>query len=220
MTEAAVPAPTQIPLPTFRVGKNLDATSSDLLDFLRTLVSQAKGCDELGRTVRLDRGGWMATIDGLSEHILASFPVPNSVPWNALLEKTSLCDASLEVIECAAICEDHLFQDSDERSVLVLFRVLSFLITVGLWSNSSTSERYRSNSPQILRRKACATVEAILSAFIKSTPSNSRTCRMLLLNSLETVRGASSGVTVLKLTIHQKSCKQIFSRRMRRRYGQ
>lgn len=156
---------TPFPLPTFKPGRDGEATSADLLTFLQTLISENLGQEGTGKIPDATKESWAALIDGLSEHFLATLPTSSVAVWSALDEKVSLCQATLDVIERVANCTGNVFTESDERSLLVLYRLLAFLNILCSWDPVHIPEFKQKNKPDNLRKQAikscCSVVFAL-----------------------------------------------------------
>ncbi|THH12376.1 hypothetical protein EW145_g35 [Phellinidium pouzarii] len=185
---AASHPPTPFKVTSFSPGQEGEATPSDFLTFLHTLI--AENLNDNGpvliRIPASSKDSYVTLVGGLSEHFLVTFPNSSSELWSTLQEKIKLCSTSLDVIERAALRVDGLFAESDECSIVVLRRLFEFFITLSSWK-ASTSKHTTVASPSELRRKVIETIGAVIDAFSYNS-GNSVICRGALEGSLRTLK--------------------------------
>ncbi|KAL5508165.1 hypothetical protein ACEPAH_5783 [Sanghuangporus vaninii] len=193
---------TPFPVGSLHSGRGKEASPSELLIFLETLIAENLSENNNELIPASARESWATIIEGLSEHFLATFPKPRSVLWNMLHEKIKLCATSLTVIERAAIRVEGLFSETDNRSIEILRKVSNLLLILEAWSCSFSVTCNKVESPSTLRDKLVKTMSSILRAFARST-AESLLVKNVLEKSLETVNvlldQMSNGVWHLKL---------------------
>ncbi len=92
---SAVPPSTPFPVPGLN-GTSDNATPAEFLSFLRNLINEYLG-DNCPRITKKDT--WVTVVNGLTDHLLGTFPLPDVVSWNAMQEKVEMTEVSLEVIK-------------------------------------------------------------------------------------------------------------------------
>lgn len=150
------------PLNPEKDGTPLDA--SEYSTVIQTILKEHLKDDSTARIDSSAKDEWMSILEGFSEHVLQTFPKPESALWAAIQAKVKLCGFIMELFERAARRVDTLFEDSDERSVALCRQVVHFYLTVSSWSPRNTVKS-KMFPPSELRMKAISALGAIAAAF-------------------------------------------------------
>lgn len=151
---------TPFPVPSFQNAES-DASPTQFLGFLKTLVAE----NLVDSTIRIpssSRDNWVTIINGLSDHFLASFPVMNAVPWNAMREKLELIEITLEIIQRVTARVDAMYSADEDAAKKTFVRLLSLCVALDSWTGVDVNIDDGVLSPSHLRVKAFEAGSGIL----------------------------------------------------------
>lgn len=191
------PSTTPFPVPTFNGSGNDASQVDEFLEFLRTLVSQYLS-DHGPRISKLNKNAWVTVIDGLTDHLLATFPLPDIVSWSALREKVTSVLTTLDVVERVFERVDGIYQGTADMVKKVFARLLNLCFVLDSWINIEMELDDGLVHPKILREKGMQALVlflrgaggSLLSAAEIDTPSW-KTLRAILNECLEVCYGES-----------------------------
>jgi serine/threonine-protein kinase ATR len=149
---ATASSPTPIAVPSF-TGPGNDATQVDeFLEFLRNLVSQYLS-DQAPRISSVNKAPWITVIDGLTDHLLISLPLPHVVSWSALREKVISVLTSLDVVERVFMRVDGIYHGTAEMVKKVFARLLDLCFVLDSWVDIEMQLEDELVHPKILRQR-------------------------------------------------------------------
>ncbi|KAF9450927.1 hypothetical protein P691DRAFT_418307 [Macrolepiota fuliginosa MF-IS2] len=154
------PSATPFPVPSFD-GSDNDASLERFLDFLRTLVSQYLS-DNAPRIPRSNRDAWITVINGLTDHLLTTFPTPGIVSWGALQEKVTSVFTTLDVVKRVFERVDGIYHDTAEMVKKVFARLLNLCLVLDLWVDIEIRLEEGLADPKILRKKGFEVLVTLL----------------------------------------------------------
>lgn len=186
---------TPFPVPSFQNSAS-DASPTQFLGFLRTLVVENLEGDPFIRIPSTDRASWVTVISGLSDHFLASFPTLNMAPWNAMREKLELIEITLEIIQRVTVRVDAMYSSPDEAAKKTFARLLSLCTALDSWIDADINVEDGVLTPSHLRVKAFEAGIGILRHMGQtittdggSDESTWRTLKNILVECLEVTQG-------------------------------
>lgn len=186
---------TPFPVPSFQNAAS-DASPTQFLGFLKTLVSENLEGDPSIRIPSTNRASWVTVISGLSDHFLASFPTLNVVPWNAMREKLELIEITLEIIQRVTIRVDAMYSSPDEAAKKTFVPLLSLCTALDSWIDADINIEDGILTPSHLRVKAFEAGVGILRHMGQaiatdggSDESTWRSLKSILVECLEVVQG-------------------------------
>lgn len=125
----AAPLSTQLPnLSDSQSGHN----PAEFIAFLRSLNNDHLG-DHCRRIASKDKDNWTTIVDGLVDHFLRSFYLPNTVSWDGVQERLEVTQATLEVIRRVFLRVDGIFTGSQELVRKIFVRLMDFCRVLDLW---------------------------------------------------------------------------------------
>lgn len=149
---AAASSQTPFPVPSF-AGPGNDATQVDeFLEFLRNLVSQYLS-DQAPRISSLNKDTWITVIDGLTDHLLVSLPLPDVVSWSALREKVISVLTTLDVVERVFTRVDGIYLGTTEMVKKVFARLLDLCFALDSWVDIEMHLEDGLVHPKVLRQR-------------------------------------------------------------------
>ncbi|KAJ3568764.1 hypothetical protein NP233_g5503 [Leucocoprinus birnbaumii] len=185
-----IPSGSAFPVPTFN-GSESDASINQFLDFLRTLVSQYLS-ENSPRIPSSNKAAWITVINGLTDHLLSTFPLPDSVPWDALHEKAIAVMTTVDVVKRVFERVDGIHQNTSETIKKITSKLLSLCFVLELWSEVETKLEDEKVHPKLLRERCFEVLVVILRglggnalASVESSEPSWRTLRTILLECLE-----------------------------------
>ncbi|KAF8638618.1 hypothetical protein AX17_002159 [Amanita inopinata Kibby_2008] len=138
-----------------------DGKPEQLQDYLRTLMTQHFSGDPL-IAIRDAKRDWDTLITGLSDNFLTSFPLPGSVPWSAMNEKTAFLEAILEIIFQASQRVEGIFTDKYDAVKNIFIRLLKFCNILDVWVEAGVEIEHGLPSPRTLREKCFQALVGVL----------------------------------------------------------
>ena len=125
---------------------------------LRSLVTQTFS----GNRIPDPERQWNAMILGLSDNFCASFLLPGSITWNALKEKITILETTLEAIYLASLHIDGIFSGKRDRVGVLVVRLLNICNVLDVWLDSQVEIEDSFPSPATLREKAFKALVEVL----------------------------------------------------------
>lgn len=206
-----LPPSTPFPVPSFQDG-DADASPAAFLQFMRKLISE--NLTEHS-AVRPNQETWVPVVQGLSEHFLASFPLPTGLPWDTIHEKVRFTEVTLEVIERTILRVDSLFAGQGGLAKTTFIRLVNVCSILDLWAEPKTAEEGDLPSARTLRDKTFNVVVDLLRCLgsgaissDKSSESTWETLRGILTECLGAISGlriSHSLIVTYTLLTHQTS---------------
>lgn len=196
MTTVA-PSATPFPVPTFD-GSNNDASLDQFLDFLRTLISQYLS-DNNPRIPSSNKDAWITVIGGLTDHLLATFPLPDIVSWSALQEKVTSTLTTLDVVKRVFERVDGIYQGTTGMVKKVFARLLNLCLVLDSWVDIEMQLEDGLVHPKVLKGKGFEVLVTLLRGLGGNVLTTAgiaepswRTLRMILNECLEVCHGELS----------------------------
>ncbi|CCL98247.1 uncharacterized protein FIBRA_00241 [Fibroporia radiculosa] len=150
----------QAPLPTFH-DESGNATPREFHTFLQTLLERLTSNDPPLTRESLDKQ-WCSMVSGLIGNFLSSFSPLDEIPWNAMHEKLSITQTSLEILEVATTRTEQLFMRPEDFAPSVLNRLIQLCLVLDSWRGITVVKEERYLSPTELQSKTVTTAVAIL----------------------------------------------------------
>lgn len=186
-----VPDTTPFPVPTFS-GSESDKTLERYLDFLRDLES--KYLSE--NTPRPSKDGWITVIDGLTQHMLTTFPLPEAVSWSALGEKVTSVLATLDTVKRVFERVNVIFLGTAEMMKKVFARLLSLCLVLDSWVDLDVQLEGGVTHPKVVRERGFEAMIGILRGLggnvvtsVEISDPSWKTLRIILIECLEVCHG-------------------------------
>ncbi|KAF9534592.1 hypothetical protein CPB83DRAFT_204155 [Crepidotus variabilis] len=157
---------TQLPV----AGLGVDnATPAEFLDFLRSLTTLHLGDDR--PRITDNTASWVTIVDGLTDHFLGTFPIPDIVAWGAMEEKVEVTRATLEVIRRAFLRVDGIHNSTEELLRKLFARLLDLCRVLDVWVEGLGEEDGMTTSPRSLRDAAFSALKTVLRSFGDANPA-------------------------------------------------
>jgi serine/threonine-protein kinase ATR len=191
------PPPTPFPVPSFN-GSNFDASPAQFLEFLRSLISQYLDGDATSHIDASNTQTWTAIVVSLAETFLASFPLPDHVPWNTMQEKVTIVEATLEVMQRVFQRVDGIYYGSDDLVKKLFARLLDLCQVLDLWVERDLSPDEGVFMPQHMKDKTFNIIVMVLRGLgganlnlkaSETTDACWKTLRCILTEGVEMCRG-------------------------------
>jgi serine/threonine-protein kinase ATR len=163
---SAIPS-TPFPLPAFN-GTNTNASPAEFLKFLRSLVTQYLG-DNCPRIAE-NKTAWVTIVDGLTDHFLGSFPLPDIVSWNTMEEKVVMTEVTLDVIRRVFLRVDDIYNGSETLLKKVFVRLLDLCRAFDMWRETEVVCGDGIFSPSHMKEKAFSTVISVFRGLGDNSP--------------------------------------------------
>ena len=158
---SAVPPSTPFPVPGFHASSS-NATPAQFLEFLRSLITQYLG-DTSPRILSSAKAAWATIVDGLSDHFLGPFPLPDFVTWETMQEKVEMTEATLEVIRRVFMRIEALV-----RKMFAKLLILSGCRTLDIWVGILSGDQ--AFTPGYVKEKAIGLLVFLLCCLGNNTP--------------------------------------------------
>lgn len=191
-------APTSTPfqVPGFN-GADNNATPTEFLKFLRSLTTQYLG-ENTSRITSDNKDTWVTIVDGLTDHLLGTFPPPDIVSWDTMKEKIVMTEATLEVIGRVFLRVDGIYDASGDLVRKLFARLLDLCRVLDVWIETEVLISKDSISPSHLKERALSVLTSILRGLgdgVSATPEQSKpywqTLRSVLQECVDTCNGMS-----------------------------
>ncbi|KDR84099.1 hypothetical protein GALMADRAFT_697464 [Galerina marginata CBS 339.88] len=115
--------PPSTPFPGLK-GSDNNTSPAEFLQFLRSITAQYLG-DNAARIAASNKDAWIAVVDGLTDHLLGSFPLPDIVSWNTMKEKIVMTEATLDVIRRVFLRVEGIYSSSEGLVKKLFVRLLN-----------------------------------------------------------------------------------------------
>ncbi|KAJ3516810.1 hypothetical protein NLJ89_g892 [Agrocybe chaxingu] len=165
------PPSTPFPVPGFS-GTDNNASPAEFLKFLRSLTTQYLG-DNSPRILAINKPAWMTIVNGLTDHFLSSFPLPDIVSWNAMQERVEVVEVTLEAIKRVFERVEGIFNDSEELVRKLFARLLDLCRVLDLWIEPEIVFEEAMFSPAHMKEKASLLLIAVLRGLGDNAPAPS-----------------------------------------------
>ena len=167
---SAVPPSTPFPVPGLN-GTSDNATPAEFLSFLRNLINEYLG-DNCPRITK-NKDTWVTVVNGLTDHLLGTFPLPDVVSWNAMQEKVEMTEVSLEVIRRVFLRVDNVDIGSEDITRKLSARLLDLCRVLDVWGEMEVDCGEGMFSPVHLKGRAFETLVSVLRCLGDNTPMTS-----------------------------------------------
>ncbi len=117
-------------------GTSDNATPAEFLSFLRNLINEYLG-DNCPRITKKDT--WVTVVNGLTDHLLGTFPLSDVVSWNAMQEKVEMTEVSLEVIRRVFLRVENVDVGSEGITRKLSARLLDLCRVLDVWGENGRS---------------------------------------------------------------------------------
>ncbi|KAF8961111.1 hypothetical protein BDZ97DRAFT_1258324 [Flammula alnicola] len=154
-----IPPSTPFPVPGFN-GADSNATPAEFLKFLRSLIIQYLG-DDCPR-ITANKAAWVTIVNGLTDHLLGSFPLPDIVIWNTMEEKIVMTEVTLEVIRRVFLRVDGVYNGSEGLVRKMFARLLDLCQVLDVWTNREVVCAEGTFSPAQMNEKALNVLVSVL----------------------------------------------------------
>lgn len=164
---SAVPPSTPFPVPGFN-GTSSNATPTEFLNFLRSLITKYLG-DNCPRVTE-SKETWVTVVDGLTDHLLGSFPLPEIVSWDAMDEKVVMTEVTLDVIRRVFSRVDGVYNGAEGLVQKVFARLLDLCGALDVWNEEEVVCKEGLFSPAHMKDMALVTVVSLLRGLGECSP--------------------------------------------------
>jgi serine/threonine-protein kinase ATR len=213
---AAASSQTPFPVPSF-TGPGNDATQVDeFLEFLRNLVSQYLS-DQAPRISSVNKATWITVIDGLTDHLLVSLPLPDVVSWSALREKVISVLTTLDVVERVFMRVDGIYHGTADMVKKVFVRLLDLCFVLDSWVNIEMQLEDGLVHPKVLRQRGMEVLVIFLRgaggsmlSTISIAGSSWKILRSVVSECLDVCQGEFK--YIIGLLFPLKFCKELISK--------
>jgi serine/threonine-protein kinase ATR len=164
----SVPTSTPFPVPGFNASSS-NATPAQFLEFLRSLITQYLG-DTSPRILSSAKAAWVTIVDGLTDHFLGSFPLPDIVSWETMQEKVEMTEATLEVIRRVFIRVEGIYNGSEVLVRKMFARLLDLCKTLDVWVDVGIPSGILAFTPEYIKEKALGLLVFVLRGLGDNTP--------------------------------------------------
>ena len=193
---STVPTPTPFPVPGFNASSS-NATPAQFLEFLRSLITQYLGDTSL-RILSSAKAAWITIVDGLTDHFLGSFPLPDIVTWETMREKVEMTEATLEVIRRVFMRVEGIYNDSEILVRKMFVRLLDLCRILDVWVDVGILPGAPVFTPGYIREKALGLLVFLLRGLGDNIPAPSdhqsqpswKTLREILKECVDVCHGA------------------------------
>jgi len=129
------PAPLSSQFPNLS-GSQSNYDPAQFLLFLRSLVKRYLG-DDCHPIPLAKKDDWVTIVNGLADHFLGSFYLPDDVSWEAMQERLEITEATLEVVRRVFLRVEGIYNDSEELIRKMFVRLLDLCRVLDLWVGSA-----------------------------------------------------------------------------------
>ena len=165
---SAVPPSTPFPVPGFNASSG-NATPAQFLEFLRSLITEYLG-DTSPRILSSAKAAWVTIVDGLTDHFLGPFPLPDIVAWETMLEKVEMTDATLEVIKRVFMRVEGIYNGSEVLVRKMFARLLDLCRTLDVWVDVGILSGDQAFTPGYIKEKTLGLLVFLLRGLGNNTP--------------------------------------------------
>ncbi|KJA29660.1 hypothetical protein HYPSUDRAFT_31624 [Hypholoma sublateritium FD-334 SS-4] len=198
---SAIPPSTPFPVPGLN-GTSDNANPAEFLSFLRNIINEYLG-DSCPRITK-NKDTWVTIVNGLTDHLLGTFPLPDVVSWDAMEEKVEMTGVSLEVIRRVFLRVESVDIGSEGIVRKLSARLLDFCKALDIWREAEVACAEGMSSPAQLRCMAFETLVSVLRCLGDNTPMISeehdpswKSLRIILKEYVAVVQGLMSPATPL-----------------------
>ena len=163
-----VPTSTPFPVPGFNSSSS-NATPAQFLEFLRSLITQYLG-DTSPRILSSAKAAWATIVDGLTDHFLGSFPLPDIVAWETMQEKVEMTEATLEVIRRVFMRVEGIYNGSEVLVRKMFARLLDLCRTLDVWVDVGILSGDQAFTPGYVKEKALGLLVFLLRGLGNNPP--------------------------------------------------
>ena len=166
---SAVPTSTPFPVPSFNASST-NATPAQFLEFLRSLITQHLG-DASPCILSSAKTAWATIVDGLTDHFLGPFPLPDNITWESMQEKVEMTEATLEVIRRVFMRVEGIYNGSEVLVRKIFARLLDLCSTLDVWADVGIfSLGDQAFTPACVKEKALGLLVFLLRGMGNNTP--------------------------------------------------
>jgi serine/threonine-protein kinase ATR len=165
---SAVPTSTPFPVPSFNASSS-NATPAQFLEFLRSLITQHLG-DTSPRILSSAKAAWATIVDGLTDHFLGPFPLPDIITWESMQEKVEMTEATLEVIRRVFMRVEGIYNGSEALVRKMFARLLDLCSTLDVWVDVEILSGDQAFTPGCVKKKALGLLVFLLRGLGNNTP--------------------------------------------------
>lgn len=193
---SAIPPSTPFPVPGLN-GTSDNATPAEFLSFLRSIINEYLGdnCPRITKT----KDTWVTIVNGLTDHLLGTFPLPDVVSWNAMEEKVVMTEVSLDVIRRVFLRVESVDIGSEGIVRKLSARLLDLCKALDVWREAEVIYGEGMFSPAYLKDRAFETLVSVLRCLGDNTPMISeehdpswKSLRIILKEYIAVVQGMFS----------------------------
>jgi serine/threonine-protein kinase ATR len=189
----AAPLSTQLPVPNLGDSQS-GYNPAEFIVFLRSLNNNHLG-DHCRRIPSKDRDNWTTIVDGLVDHFLRSFYLPDAVSWDGVQERLEVTQATLEVIRRVFLRVDGIFTGSEVLVRKIFVRLMDFCRVLDLWIGTTIENIDDLSKLQEYREMVMSVLISVLRGLGNNNPvpgqqqSACESLREMLREGLEVCRG-------------------------------
>ena len=165
---SVVPTSTPFPVPGFSASSD-NATPAQFLDFLRSLITQYLG-DTSPRILSSAKVAWVTIVDGLTDHFLRPFPLPDIVTWETMQEKVEMTEATLEVIRRVFMRVEGIYNGSEDLMRKMFARLLDLCRALDVWVDVGILSGDQEFTPGYIKEKALGLLVFLLRGLSDNIP--------------------------------------------------
>ena len=165
---SVVPTSTPFPVLGFNSSSS-NATPAEFLEFLRSLITQYLG-DTSPRILSSAKAAWATIVDGLTDHFLGPFPLPDFVTWETMQEKVEMTEATLEVIRRVFMRVEGIYNGSEVLVRKMFARLLDLCRTLDVWVDVGIPSGDQVFTPGYVKEKALGLLVFLLRGLGDNTP--------------------------------------------------
>jgi serine/threonine-protein kinase ATR len=194
MSMSVVPTSTPFLVPGFDPSRS--NTPAQFLEFLRSIITQYLE-DASPRILSSDKNAWVTVLDGLTDHLLRPFPLPNIFLWETMQERVDMAEATLEVIRRVFMRVEGIYNGSEMFVRKVFVRLLDLCRTLDVWVDVEILSGDQAFTPRFMREKTFGLLVSLLRGLGDNRPPPSdhqyqpswRTLRELLKECVDVCHG-------------------------------
>lgn len=145
------PSSTPFPIQTFQ--SSSDASSPAAFQARLLHIIEHDLAEDRQPAKDIDNVAWTTVISGLSDHLLSSFPSSREGSWDALHEKVSLIDCSLEIIHRLLKKITGFFYEQEDLARTLFIRLVYLCAAMDSRDDGDVADAEGIPSPSDLRGK-------------------------------------------------------------------
>ena len=168
---STVPTSTPFPVPGFNSSSS-NATPAQFLEFLRSLITQYLG-ETSPPILSSAKTAWVTIVDGLTDHFLGQFPLPDIVSWETMEEKVEMTEATLEVIKRVFMRVEGIYNGSEDLVRKMFARLVDLCRILDVWVDVGILSGDRAFTPGYIKEKALGLLIFLLRGLGDNSPSPS-----------------------------------------------